>query len=128
MTNIRIALYRLIRRLTGRAAQASGVIQTGITHPQDLEDPFSDPSARERLAQVMLMKQARSLLVDRPKRNEAPRKRSFSRLEALELTAAMYLLGDAVLADGNGLAVTLAIPTATWSRPMAHAEANQRGF
>ena len=54
MTNIRIALYRLIRRLTGRAAQASGVIQTGITHPQDLEDPFSDPSARERVAQVIL--------------------------------------------------------------------------
>ena len=88
MTNIRIALYRLIRRLTGRAARASGVIQTGITHPQDLEDPFSDPSARERVAQVMLMKQARSLLGDRPKRNEAPRKRSFSRLEALELLAA----------------------------------------
>jgi len=41
----------------------------------------------------------------------------------------MYLLGDAVLlADGNGLGVTLAIPTVTWSRPMAYAEANQRGL
>jgi len=49
-------------------------------------------------------------------------------LDAPELTAAMYLLGDAVLAGGDGLAVTLAIPTATWSRPMAHAGANQRDF
>ena len=53
MISIRIALYRLMRRLTGRAARRPGVLQTGINHPRDFDDPFSDPGAQERMAQVI---------------------------------------------------------------------------
>jgi len=59
MANLNSALRRLIFRLRGgvaRAPRQDAVIQTGLNRPRDLDDPFSDPKAQERVARMIAEK------------------------------------------------------------------------
>lgn len=49
-------LYPLLLATRSRRSHANGVIQTGLARPRNLDDPFSDPKAQERVAKVIAEK------------------------------------------------------------------------
>jgi len=49
-------LFSRLLSTRSRRSHANRVIQTGLARPRNLDDPFSDPKAQERVAKVIAEK------------------------------------------------------------------------